>query len=72
MQGGDCFLLARTPGAAWAEAGLEAVCPGSYARLRERAGNPEQLLAECDEILAQWGDAIDAEAISEVDEEAGG
>jgi transposase-like protein len=72
MQGGNGFLLARTPGAAWAEAGLEAAFPGSYDRLRALADHSEELRATCDKILVQWGDAIDAEAIGEADEDAQG
>lgn len=66
------YLNAQTPGQAWASSGLEAGFPGSYARLRALANNPEELRVQCAAILADWTDALDAKAIAEANEDSAG
>jgi len=60
---GPTFLFARTPGAAWAESGLERAFPGSFARLRALADQPERLAAECDALLSDFQDVLDGLAL---------
>jgi hypothetical protein len=67
---GHFYVNKQTPGRAWADSGLEGAFPGSYARLRALADRPEELRAACGEVLADWAEALDAEAIAEADGDA--
>ena len=60
---GFSLILAKTPGAAWQESGLETAFPGSYRRVRALADRPAELRAECDRILDAYQDHLDAKAI---------
>ncbi len=67
---GRLYIESGTPGAAWADAGLEAMFPGTFVRLRALSDSPSDLQAECDCVLLAWQDALDNAAIEEAAEGA--
>lgn len=67
---GQPFLLASAPGAAWVEAGLARAFPESFNQLRALAAKPDEAEAFCRDLLAQWRDALDREALGAVDGES--
>jgi len=65
---GNPYQFAKTPGAAWVESGLARAFPESFERLRALAGRMGEAEAHCRELLAEWQEALDREALSEGEE----
>ena len=55
--------FAKTPGAAWVESGLAQSFPDSFDQLRVLAGELDRAEAYCGNLLAQWQDLLDREAL---------
>jgi hypothetical protein len=64
---GSPYQFAKTPGAAWVESGLARTFPDSFDQLRALAGRMDEAKAKacCSDLLAQWQDSLDREALAE-------
>jgi hypothetical protein len=62
---GNPYQFAKTPGAAWVESGLAQAFPGSFDQLRALAGKMDEAEAYFRDLLAQWQDLLDREALGE-------
>lgn len=65
---GSMFQFAKTPGAAWVESGLAEAFPSSFEALRSFATDLEGAEIYCRELLEMFRDALDREALGEVDD----
>jgi len=68
---GNPYQFAKTPGAAWVESGLARAFPESFDKLRALAGRMEEADVCCRDLLAQWQDLLDREALDERELEEG-
>jgi hypothetical protein len=66
---GSPYQFAKTPGAAWVESGLAQAFPGSFDQLRALAGRMDEAKACCRDLLVQWQDSLDREALGEEERE---
>lgn len=64
---GNPYQFAKTPGAAWVESGLAQAFPDAFDQLRALAGKVDEAEAYCRDLLAQWQDSLDREALGEVE-----
>lgn len=62
---GNAYQFAKTPGAAWVESGLARALPDSFDQLRALVGELDKAEAYCRDLLAQWQDLLDGEALAE-------
>jgi hypothetical protein len=62
---GNTYQFAKTPGAAWVESGLAQVFPHSFDQLRAMDGKMDNAEAYCRDLLAQWQDLLDRDALAE-------
>ena len=65
MTGGLGVAMSATPGAAWAESGLEEAFPGSFQHLKSLADRPDEAAKFCEDLLARYEDMVDREALKE-------
>jgi len=66
------ILVATTPGAAWVESGLADAFPDSFEQVRSLSAKPAEVEAYCHDLLAQWRDALDGEALEKASKTDGG
>jgi len=66
---GSPYQFAKTPRAAWVESGLARAFPESFDRLRSLAAKVDEAGAYCRDLLAQWQDLLDREALDERESE---
>jgi len=62
---GNPYQFAKTPGAAWVESGLARAFPESFDQLRALGAKMDEAGAYCRDLLAQWQDLLDREALAE-------
>jgi len=68
---GNPYQFAKTPGAAWVESGLARAFPDSFDQVRALAGKMDGAEACCRDLLAQWQELLDCEALHERESDEG-